>query len=74
MTTNTISREQYQEALDSALDILFYYEEDEYDFLADESVICDLTENFGFNIVDAHALLGVAQVMHQQRLESGYYC
>jgi hypothetical protein len=74
MNTNTISREQYQEALNSALDILFYYEEDEYEFLADKSVICDLMENFRFNIVDAHALLTVAQVMHQQRLESGFYC
>jgi hypothetical protein len=73
MSTNTISRENYQEVLDSALDILFYYEEDEYDFLADESVICDLMENYGFNIVDAHALLGVAQVKHQERIESGFY-
>ena len=66
-------RAQYQEALESALDILFDYEGDEYECLADESVVCDLMENFGFNIVDAHALLGVAQVKHQERMESGYY-
>ncbi len=73
MTNNTASCEQHQQALESALDILFYYEEDEHECLADESVICDLTENFGLNIVDAHQLLGVAQLKHQERLKSGYY-
>lgn len=73
MTINSIPSDQYQEALESALDILFYYEDDEYQCLADESVISDLMENFGFNIVNAHVLLGVAQVKHQERLDSGYY-
>jgi hypothetical protein len=73
MITISTPSDQYQEALNSALDILFYYEEDEYNFLADESVISDLVDNFGFNIVDAHVLLGVAQVKHQERLDSGYY-
>ena len=72
VTINSIPSNQDQEALESALDILSYYEEDEYECLADESVISDLIENFGFNIVDAHVLLEVAQMKHQERLDSGY--
>ncbi len=74
MSTTTISREQYQEALDSALDILFYLEGDECESLADDSVICDLTDNYGFDILSAEKLLDVAYTKHQERLESGYYC
>lgn len=73
MTVKSISAEQYKDAIKSALDILFYYEDDEYEFLADESVICDLTDNFGLGITDAHALLEVAQLMHQERMDNGFY-
>jgi hypothetical protein len=61
------------DALDSALDILFFYEDDDYDFLADESVICDLTDNFGYSVSDAHVLLIHASEVHSQRMVAGFY-
>jgi hypothetical protein len=63
----------YAEAIESALWILFYYEGDRYQFLADESVICDLTEDFEYSISDAHIMLEIAQEIHRQRMSSGFY-
>ena len=70
-----ISDEQkrYAEAVESALDIIFYYEDDEYEFLAEESVIDDLTDNFSYSLADAHSILATASAIHDYRTLSGFY-
>ena len=58
----------YAEAMESALWILSYYEGDRYHFLADESVMCDLIDNFEYSISDAHIMLEIAQEIHRQHM------
>jgi len=69
----TKAQQHYADAIESAIDIIFFYEEDEYECLSDESVIDDLVENFGFSLSDAHCMLGTAQEIHRYRKESGFY-
>jgi hypothetical protein len=76
MTSKSITSKQqhYADAIESAIDIiLFYEEEDEYECLSDESVVDDLVENFGYSLSDAHCMLGTAQEIHRYRQESGFY-
>jgi len=66
-------QKQYKDAVDSALEIILYYEDDEYECLADESVITELTENHSYSIADAHAILAAATAIHQYRSLTGFY-
>ena len=80
MTSSTHSNDQvinkgehYKEALEDALWILFYYESDSHNLLANESVIYSMEENFSYSINDASKLLNHALVIHRERMKSGYY-
>lgn len=69
----TPEQQQYAEAIESALSIIYFYEDDEYACLMDESVIDDLVENHGFSIGDAHAMLCTASAIHEYRTLAGFY-
>jgi hypothetical protein len=69
----TSKQQHYADAIESAIDIIFFCEDDEYEFLSDESVIDDLVDNFGYSLSDAHCMLGTAQEIHRYRQESGFY-
>jgi len=66
-------QQRYADAIESALGIILFYEEDEYECLMDESVIDDLVENHGYSISDAHAMLCTASAIHEYRTLSGFY-
>lgn len=65
--------EHFKEALEDALWILFFYETDSHHFLANESVICSMEDNFSYSIHDANNILDHALVIHKKRMESGFY-
>jgi hypothetical protein len=72
-TKTALSDEQkrYAAAVESALSILLSYEEDGYEFLADEAVVSDLIENHSYSISDAHAILVEASAIHETRQLAG---
>jgi len=69
----TSKQQHYADAIASAIDIISFYEDDEYECLSDESVVDDLVESFGYSLSDAHCMLGTAQEIHRYRQESGFY-
>jgi hypothetical protein len=73
--TNPITAEQerYAEAMDSAIDILFYYDADTYQSLAGESVTEDLTSIYGYSYKDACAMLATARCVYEYRKSCGLY-
>lgn len=69
----TDKHQNYKDAIESALDIVFYYEDDEYECLMEESVIEDLTSEWGYSISEAHEHLETALAIHRYRKNSGFY-
>ena len=67
------TKTRHEDEIESALEILWYYEGDEYEFLADESVTCELMDNFGYSVTDSRVILKEARTIHQYRIASGFY-
>ena len=60
-------------ALKDALWILWYYEDDEYQELASESVIDSMIESFDYSVEDARSILELAFEVHNRRMNEGFY-
>ena len=69
----TPKQQKYADAIDSVLDIIFYYEDDDYESLMEESAISDLTDFFEYSIEEAHSMLATALEIHEYRHCSGFY-
>lgn len=72
-TPITPEQKRYAEAMDSAIDILFYYDGDNYQFLDSESVTEDLTSNYGYSYKDAWTMLATARCVYEYRKSCGFY-
>lgn len=58
----------YEKAMESSLWILSYYEGDPYELLADQSVVWNLIDRFGYSNSDAHIMLRIAQEIYRQHM------
>ncbi len=65
--------QRFEEALEDALSILWFYEDDDYQCLAGDSIIDSLVDNFAYSFSDSRSILERALVVHNARLKSGYY-
>jgi hypothetical protein len=61
------------DALNDALCVLFYYEDDEYSSLAEDSVESILVDDWGCDSHEARQLLEVAFEIHEARMKNGFY-
>jgi hypothetical protein len=73
LVSNNATNIPTDSALEDALWILWYYEDDEYQELASESVIDSMIENFDCSVEDARSILELAFEVHDRRMNEGFY-